>query len=87
MVQVLLGSEGSIVIDVQNSIVLSVRLVLNFLYFFLKWFLVLIVSPCLMLIVYFWFTYTWFDDTEMGDWCREYRPHMSYEECYIDAGV
>ena len=29
----------------------------------------------------------WILDAEMGDWCREYRPKMSYEECYIDAGV
>ena len=74
-------------IDVQTTITLTAKLILNFLYFFVKWFLVLIVSPSLMLIAYWWFTDTLFDDTEMGEWCREYRPHMSYEECYIDAGV
>ena len=74
-------------IDVQTKITLTAKLTLNFLYFFVKWFLVLIVSPCLMLIAYFWFADTWFDDTEMGDWCREYRPQMSYVECYVDAGV
>ena len=73
--------------DVQTTITLTAKLILNFLYFFVKWFLVLIVSPCAMLITSFWFTDTWFDDTEMGGWCREYRPKMSYEECYIDAGV
>jgi len=61
-------------IDVRNSITLTAKLILNFLYFFVKWFFVLIVSPCLMLIAYFGFTDTWFDDTEMGDWFREYRP-------------
>jgi len=87
MVQVLLGSAGSTMIDVWNSITLNLRFIFNLLYFFVKWFGVLVVSPCLMLIAYFWFSGTFYDDTEMGDWCREYRPHMSYEECYVDAGV
>ena len=74
-------------IDVRNSIAVNVRYIINLLYFFVKWFWVLVVSPCLILIVYFWFTGTFYDDTEMGAWCREYRPQMSHEECYIDAGV
>lgn len=74
-------------IDVWNSITLNLRFIFKLLYFFVKWFGVLVVSPCLMLIAYFWFSGTFYDDTEMGDWCREYRPHMSYEECYVDAGV
>ena len=74
-------------IDVRASIAVNLRFILNLFYFFVKWFGVLVVSPCLMLIAYFWFTGKFFDDTEMGDWCREYRPHMSYEECYINAGV
>ena len=87
MVQVLLGSAGSTMIDVWNSITLNLRFIFNLLYFFVKWFWVLVVSPCLMLIAYFWFSGTFYDDTEMGDWCRECRPHMSYAECYVDAGV
>lgn len=74
-------------IDVRASIAVNLRFILNLLYFFVRSFGVLVVSPCLMLIAYSWFTGTFFDDTEMEDWCREYRPHMSYEECYVDAGV
>ena len=87
MVSLLLGPTGSIMIDVRNSISVNVRFILNLLYFFVKWFEVLVVSPCLMLIAYFWFSGTFSDNTEMGDWRREYRPHMSYEEFYLDAAV
>ena len=73
--------------DVQTTINLTAKLILNFLYFVVKWFGVLVINPCLMLIAYFWFSGKFYEDTEMGDWCREYRPHMSYEECYLDAGV
>ena len=34
-------------------------------------------DACLLVV-----TDTLFDDTEMGDWCREYRPHMSNEELH-----
>lgn len=27
------------------------------------------------------------DDTNMGAWCKEYHPHLEYEQCVEKAGV